>query len=405
MGTFTRNTNITTDLPLAGIRVLALEHAVAAPIATRHMADLGAEVVKIERPGVGDFARGYDKAVFGQSSFFVWLNRGKQSVTLDLKHPDAADIIARLVAQSDVLVQNLAPGAAARLGLGYDELASRHPGLIVCDISGYGETGPYADRKAYDLLIQAEAGLMSVTGTPDTPSRAGISAADIATGMYAFSSCLAALVRRGRSGKGAHVRVAMLDALSEWMGNALYHAAYGAGAPERRPSTHPGLAPYGAYRADNGRAQVILGVQNEREWATFCDMVLKRPELTQDARFASNTARVTHREELTVLLEDIFAPLRAEDVVDRLNKAGIANGRLNDAQQVWDHPQLAARDRWRQVETPAGPVRALISPMDFADVAPVMGNVPALGEHTDSVLTTLGYTPEQIATLHKNNVV
>ncbi len=393
------------DLPLAGIRVLAFEHAVAAPLATRHLADLGAEVLKIERPGVGDFARDYDRAVFGQSSFFVWLNRGKQSMTLDLKHPDAAEIITRLIARSDVLVQNLAPGAAARLGMSYDDLAPHHPGLVVCDISGYGDAGPYADRKAYDLLIQAEAGLMSVTGTPETPARAGISAADIATGMYAFSSCLAALVRRGRTGRGAHVRVAMIDALSEWMGNALYHAAYGAGAPERRPDTHPGLAPYGAYRVDQGQACVLLGVQNEREWAEFCCIVLKRPGLALDASFSANTARVANRAELTRLIEEVFADLRLEEVTERLQAAGIANGRLNDARQVWDHPQLAARDRWRMIETPAGSVRALMPPMDFADVEAVMGDVPALGAHTDAVLAALGYTPPAIEGLHKNKVV
>ncbi len=383
------------DLPLAGIRVVALEHAVAGPICSRHLADLGAEVIKVERPGEGDFGRSYDTFVLGQSSFFVWLNRGKQSVTLDVKHPKAAAVLAKLVARADVVLQNLAPGAAARLGLGYADLAPRHPGLIVCDISGYGESGPFAQKKAYDLLIQAESGLISVTGTPDQPSRVGVSAADITTGMYSFSAILAALVRRGRAGKGAHVRVAMLDALAEWMTYPMYRHAYNGSVMPRVSTSHPALAPYGAHATKDG--QVIFGLQNEREWVAFCDKVLGQPEVAKDPRFQGNPARAAHRAEVTALVESFFADKTTQDVVALLDRAGIANGRLNQAKDVWEHEQLAARDRWRQINTPAGPVRALLPAFDFADVEAAMGDVPALGQHTDSVLTDLGFSPAEIA--------
>ncbi|WP_424813145.1 CaiB/BaiF CoA transferase family protein [Roseococcus sp. YIM B11640] len=382
------------DLPLAGLRVLALEHAVAAPIATRQLADMGAEVIKLERPGAGDFARGYDGAVRGMSSFFIWLNRGKRSVTLDVKAPGAAGILARLVGSVDVVVQNWAPGATARLGLSWEALSARHPGLILCDISGYGEGGPYANRKAYDLLIQAEAGLMSVTGTAEIPARAGISAADIATGMYVSSGILSALVRRGRSGQGAHLQVAMLDAMAEWLGNSLYHAAYGAGPPERRASSHPSLAPYGVHHAGDG--QVIFGIQNDREWPGFCRIVLGKPDLAADPRFATNIARVQNREAMTAIIEREFAALGSAEVTARLERAGIANGRMNDAREVWNHPQLAARDRWREVATPVGAVRAMLPPVTFGDVEAAMGEVPALGAHTDAVLAGLGFTSAEI---------
>jgi itaconate CoA-transferase len=394
---------ISPGLPLAGIRVLALEHAVAAPIATRQLADMGAEVIKVERPGVGDFARGYDGAVRGISSFFVWLNRGKQSLTLDVKKPEASEILARLVSGTDVLVQNWAPGATERLGLSYAALSPERPGLVLCDISGYGEGGPYGDRKAYDLLIQAEAGLMSVTGTPEIPARAGISAADIATGMYVSSGILAALVRRGVSGRGAHLRVAMLDAMAEWLGNSLYHAAYGARPPERRASSHPGLAPYGAYRTADG--QVIFGIQNDREWPAFCRAVLERPELLGDPRFATNIARVANRDAMTGAIEEVFAGLSSVMVTARLDAAGIANGRMNDVREVWNHPQLQARDRWREVGTPVGPVRAMLPPVTFGDVEAAMGDVPALGAHTDAVLGRLGYAPAEIEAFRAAGVV
>jgi crotonobetainyl-CoA:carnitine CoA-transferase CaiB-like acyl-CoA transferase len=383
------------DLPLAGIRVLALEHAVAGPICSRHLADLGAEVIKVERPGEGDFGRSYDTFVLGQSSFFVWLNRGKQSLTLDVKNPKAGAVLDRLVARADVVLQNLAPGAAARLGLGYADLAPRHPGLIVCDISGYGESGPFAQKKAYDLLIQAESGLISVTGTPDTPSRVGVSAADITTGMYSFSAILAALVRRGRTGKGAHVRVAMLDALAEWMTYPMYRHAYNGSVMPRVSTSHPALAPYGAHATKDG--EVIFGLQNEREWVTFCDKVLGRPDMATDPRFQGNPGRAASRAALTEIIEAFFADKTTKEVVALLDRAGIANGRLNQAGDVWNHEQLAARDRWRQVNTPAGPVRALLPAFDFADVECAMGDVPALGEHTDAVLADLGFTPPEIA--------
>jgi itaconate CoA-transferase len=385
-------------LPLEGIRVVTLEHAVAAPICTRHMADLGAEVIKVERPGEGDFARHYDNFVHGQSSFFIWLNRGKRSITLDMKHAEGAKVLDRLAGRADVLVQNLAPGAAARLGLSHTDLAPRHPKLIVCDISGYGESGPFADKKAYDLLIQAEAGLISVTGTQETPSRVGISAADIATGMYALSGTLAALVRRGTTGQGGNVKIAMLDAAAEWMTYPLYRKAYGGSATPRLPTSHPALTPYGAHKTSDGL--VIFGVQNEREWVTFCTKVMDRPQLATDPRFSDNNARRERREELTALIEAYFADKTSLEVVRKLDAAGIANGRLNEPADVWDHVQFAARDRWRQVDTPNGSVRALLPPFTFTDAEAAMGAVPGLGQHTDAVLTELGYSATEIAALH-----
>ena len=389
--------------PLEGMRVIALEHAVAAPICSRHLADLGAEVIKIERPGDGDFARGYDKLVHGQSSFFIWLNRGKRSITLDVKQPAARTVLQKLVDGADVLLQNLAPGAAARLGLGHADLAPRNPKLVVCDISGYGESGPFAQKKAYDLLIQAEAGLLSVTGTPEQPSRVGISIADIATGMYALSGILAALLRRGRTGQGANVKVAMLDALAEWMTYPVYSQAYGGQAVPRRPSSHPLLCPYGAHRTKDG--QVIFGIQNEREWVVFCEKALGRPELATDPRFANVAARVAHRAELTALIEDFLASMTSLEAAELLERAGIANGRLNEAKEVWEHPQFVARDRWREVATPNGPVRALLPPFTFTDQEAAIGPVPSLGEHTDAILRELGYQDAAIAAMRQAGAI
>ena len=383
--------------PLEGMRVIALEHAVAAPLCTRHLADLGADVIKIERPGEGDFARAYDNYVNGICSHFVWLNRGKRSITLDVKQPSAREALNRLISGADVLVQNLAPGAAARLGLSLEALKPANPKLVVCDISGYGESGPFVQKKAYDLLIQAESGLISVTGSPDEPSRVGISIADISTGMYALTGILAALLRRGRSGEGANVKVAMIDSLGEWMTYPMLRMAYAGTPPPRSPTSHPAIAPYGSHRTKDG--QVIFGLQNEREWAVFCTKVMGRPDLQADPRFHNQHARRENRAALTAAIEEFFGTMTSLEVVKRLDDAGIANGRLNDSKDIWDHVQFEARDKWREISTEAGPVRALLPPFTFTDVEAVMGDVPALGQHTDQILAELGYSPADIATM------
>jgi itaconate CoA-transferase len=390
--------------PLDGITVVSLEHAVAGPFCTRQLADYGARVIKIERPGSGDFARDYDQTVRGMSSHFVWLNRGKESVTLDLKQPDARAALQRLVARADVLVQNLAPGASSRLELDFKALAPKFPRLILADLSGYGDEGPYRDKKAYDLLIQAEAGLISITGGPAEPSRCGISIADIAAGMYAYSGILIALFQRERTGSGTRIEVSMLEALAEWMGYPLYFGGYGGKPPLRNGATHPAIAPYGPHRAADGR-DVIFGIQNEREWAIFCREVLVHPELIGDDRFATNSRRVEHRSELTDLIEQVFAGASADQIVQRLDRAGIANGRLNDIDSVLAHPQLKARSRWRTVATEEGPIEALLPPANLEGITAAMGDVPGLGQHTETVLKELGYGLSEIESMRARGAI
>ncbi|MCO5117991.1 MAG: CoA transferase [Burkholderiaceae bacterium] len=384
--------------PLDGITVISLEHAVAAPFCTRQLADLGARVIKVERPGSGDFARGYDQRVRGQSSHFTWINRSKESLALDVKQPQAKAALMQLLKTADVLVQNLAPGAAARMGLSYQALKEHNPRLIVCDISGYGADGPYRDKKAYDLLIQSEAGFLSVTGTPETPSKSGISVADIAAGMYAYSNILSALLLRARTGAGSHIDVSMLEAMGEWMGYPMYYTFDGAPPPPRTGASHASIYPYGPFTASDG-ATVMLGLQNEREWKTFCDAVLQRPEVATDARFASNAQRNQHRAELQALILEVFAALTAAQVIERLDAAAIANARVNDMAALWAHPQLQARQRWRSVGTPAGAVPALLPPGVNSAFDYRMDAVPAVGQHTAAILAELGWDEARIAAL------
>ena len=391
--------------PLKGITVVTLEHAIAAPFATRQLADLGARVIKIERPGVGDFARGYDARVRGLASHFVWTNRSKESLTLDVKHEEAQKILLRLILEeADVVVQNLAPGAAARLGLSYEALSQLKPGIIVCDISGYGSDGPYRDKKAYDLLIQSEAGFVSVTGTPDTPSKAGPSIADIAAGMYAYTNILAALMYRQQTGEGQRIDVSMLESLTEWMNYPLYYAFEGAAPPPRTGASHATIYPYGPFPAGDGKT-VMLGLQNEREWKVFCEKVLLQPALASEERFSSNAKRSSERAVLSALIIEAFSKLSAEQVAQQLEQAGIANAQVNTMQEVWAHPQLKARERWREVATPAGPIPALLPPGSWQHGAPRMDAVPALGQHTDAILGHYGYSAERIADLRAEGVV
>jgi itaconate CoA-transferase len=380
------------SLPLEGITVITLEHAIAAPFCTRQLADQGARVIKVERPGVGDFARAYDTRVDGLASHFVWTNRSKESLTLDLKHEAAGPVLAKLLEDADVLVQNLAPGAAARLGLSYEALAVSHPRLIVCDISGYGADGPYRDKKAYDLLIQSESGFVSITGTPDEPSKAGCSIADIAAGMYAYNNILNALIERGRSGRGKHIDVSMLESMVEWMTYPLYYAYKGATPPQRAGAAHATIYPYGPFATGDGKT-VMLGLQNEREWLSFCQQVLLQPALATDERYSANAKRTAARAELKALIEQTFSSLTAVQVVQRLEEAGIANAQVNTMADVWAHPQLQARQRWTAVQTPAGPVPALLPP---GCSQARMDAVPALGQHSHSVLAALGFAEAQI---------
>ncbi len=390
--------------PLDGITVVSLEHAIAAPFCTRQLADLGARVIKVERPGGGDFARDYDTRVKGQASHFVWTNRSKESLTLDLKQPTALAALKQLLAKADVLVQNLAPGASARMGLGFDALCGEHPRLIVCDISGYGEDGPYRDKKAYDLLIQSEAGFLSVTGTADEPSKAGNSVADIAAAMYAYTGILSALLLRGKTGKGSHIDVSMLESLAEWMSYPLYYAYDGAPPPPRSAAAHASIYPYGPFQAGDG-GTVMLGLQNEREWQSFCDGVLQDAALASDPRFDSNARRSEHRDALKTIILNAFAGLNTEQVLTRLDQAQIANARMNDMAGLWAHPQLKARQRWQSVGSPSGDIPALLPPGRSNAFDYLMDPIPAVGQHTEAILRELGHGDAQIAALRAANAV
>jgi itaconate CoA-transferase len=394
--------------PLEGVTVVTLEHAIAAPFCTRQLADLGARVIKIERPGVGDFARAYDARVNGLASHFVWTNRSKESLTLDLKHAEAPTVLAQLLQHADVLVQNLAPGAAARLGLSYEALKASHPRLIVCDISGYGDDpqapGPYRDKKAYDLLIQSEAGFLSVTGSAEAPAKAGCSIADISAGMYAYSNILAALIQRGKTGQGCRLDISMLEGMVEWMSFPMYYAYQGAEPPPRAGAAHATIFPYGPFTSGDGR-EVMLGLQNEREWKAFCALVLQQPQLADDERFNANARRVANQSALRALITEAFSSLTAEQVVQRLEQAQIANAKVSTMADVWAHPQLQARARWTEVATPAGNIPALLPPGMPASFQPRMDPVPALGEHSAAILAELGYDARAVAALREQGAI
>jgi len=390
--------------PLKGITVVAVEQAVAAPFATRQLADLGARVIKIERPHGGDFARSYDTTVKGLSSYFVWLNRSKESLTLDLKHEESGPILGRLLARADVFVQNLAPGAAGRIGAGAADLRARYPRLIVCNVSGYGSSGPYAAKKAYDLLVQSEVGLVSITGTDSAPVKVGISIADIAAGMYGFSGVLAALIERTSTGRGATVDVSLFDSLAEWMSAPVYYTKYGGTAPARTGANHASIAPYGPFPTGDGR-DVYLGIQNAREWERFCSHVIGRPALADDERFSTNSRRVEHREALHQQINAVFGTLTEGEIVRRLELAQIAFARMNSIEAFLDHPQLASRGRWRSVDSPAGPIDALLPPTAVDGEDRAMGAVPALGEHSDAILDELGFDVDAIARFRAQGVV
>ena len=391
-------------LPLEGITVVSLEQAVAAPFASRQLADLGARVIKIERPTVGDFARDYDQTVNGQSAYFLWLNRSKESLTLDVKQPQALDILDKLMAKADVFIQNLAPGAASRLGLSAHTLREKYPRLIVCDISGYGDSGPYAKKKAYDLLIQSEAGIVSVTGTKDQPSKVGVSLSDIGTGLHAYSAILGALYQREKTGLGTRLEVTMFESMVEWMSHPLMYTHFSGKAPQRSGPDHATIVPYGRFTTGDGK-DVMFGIQNEREWASFCDIVLGRPEYATDSRYDNNTKRNAARTELVALIHEVFSHWNAEQVVAKLDQAGIANARMNSPDEVWDHAQLKARDRWRKVDTPKGPIDALLPPVTCSDFEARMDGVPGIGDHSESILQELGYTQAQVSELKAQSVI
>ena len=376
--------------PLDGITVIALEHAIAAPFASRQLADMGARVIKIERPEVGDFARAYDTRVNGLCSHFAWVNRSKESLELDLKHAEAPAILDKLLAKADVLIQNLAPGATARMGLDYASLKDRFPRLIVCDISGYGSDGPLRDRKAYDLLIQSEAGFVATSGTEEAPAKAGVSIADIAAGMYAYTNILNAIILRGKTGRGSSIDVSMLESLSEWMSFPLYYAYQGAAQPPRAGASHATIYPYGPFKVGDGKS-VVMGLQNEREWVSFCARALQLPALATDPLFDTVAKRSTNRAALKARIEEVFAGLTVEQVMVRLDQAGIGYGRMNDMADLWAHPQLKARERWREVASPVGPIPALLPPGANPAFEPRMDGVPALGSHTEAILAEIGH--------------
>jgi len=390
-------------LPLAGITVVSLEQAVAAPFATRQLADLGARVIKIERPDVGDFARGYDAAVRGQSSHFVWLNRSKESLTLDLKRKEAKLVLDRLLEKADVFVQNLAPGATERLGFVTPELRKKYPRLIICDLSGYGSSGPYRDKKAYDMLIQAETGVISITGTKETPCKVGISVADVACGMYAYTGILTALLVRSKTGEGVALETSLFDSLGEWMSAAAYYS-FGGSAPERSGANHATIAPYGPVISGDNKV-VCLGLQNEREWKRFCEAVLEKPQLFADPRFDSNAKRVQNRPQLDLAMQGVFQKLTAAEIIARLETAQIANARMNTVQEFVEHPQLKARGRWSTVGSPVGPLPALLPPVTMENVETVMNEVPDLGQHTDAILGEIGFDAETIATWRREKMI
>ncbi len=390
--------------PLTGITVISMEHAIAAPFCSRQLADLGARVIKVERPEVGDFARNYDQRVAGMSSHFVWTNRSKESLTLDIKQPLALHAIMKLLSTADVFIQNLAPGAASRLGLGYENLKKLNPRLIVCDISGYGNDGPFRDKKAYDLLIQSEAGFLSVTGTQDVPSKAGNSIADISAGMYAYTNVLSALLLRNQTQEGSHIDVSMLESLGEWMGFPLYYAYQGATPPPRNGASHATIYPYGPFPVGKNDT-VMLGLQNEREWQVFCEKVLFQPELAKESRFSNNSQRNENRNALKAIIDQCFSALTITQVEERLEDAQIANARMNDMAGLWDHQQLKARNRWQSVGSPVGEIPALLPPGKNSAYDYRMDPIPAIGEHTEQILTEIGFSAEQIKAMRSSKAI